>query len=202
MSMEKVGGSAMGQTQESISDNDQFIIDTTTLLISPKTSEKKELLQYDTLTHYGFVAPRYIDGHDTRLSTSIQIHYINISHDKEFIKSGVYNVDDYTLDDQNTSFIWEVSNNATGLIGTLHFAIRFLFCAADNIVTEYTLRTKPYSSISILSRADNIPVSSDGLSEIVNQWYAEFTKYIDPPPFEKIKQTVTTDLIDGDIRRY
>ena len=135
-----------------IVDHDKhFIIDPITKKIQPENPEKNKLVRYDhNSERYTFEMDRMLEGHDMSLCDIVQIHYINVSSNKQKKNEDIYEVNDLGLlsgNEDRIAFTWLVSRNSTMLDGILTFAIRFACSNGDSI--DYELHTEIFSSISI-----------------------------------------------------
>lgn len=160
-----------------IEDHDKhFVVDPITKKIQPENPEKNKLVRYDhNSERYTFEMDRMIEGHDMSLCDIVQIHYINISSNKQSKNEDVYEVGDLGLlkeNDNKIAFTWLISRNATMLDGILTFAIRF--ACSNNEVIEYELHTEIFSSISISNTIfNNGQAIIEEYSDILNQWKKE-----------------------------
>ena len=149
-----------------------FKIDPVTRAIQNDSLEKTALIQYDhNSERFTFELPRYIDGHDMSLCNLVQAHYINIDANAEVQNPGVYNIDDLQLspaDDTVVVCSWLISQNATQLVGTLNFAIRFTCMTGDNI--DYAWNTGIHSGILVSSGINNGDVIVKEYADILEQW--------------------------------
>lgn len=160
-----------------IVDHDKhFIIDPITKKIQPENPEKNKLVRYDhNSERYTFEMDRMLEGHDMSLCDIVQIHYINVSSNKQKKNEDIYEVNDLGLlsgNEDRIAFTWLVSRNATMLDGILTFAIRFACSNGDSI--DYELHTEIFSSISISNTIINNGQSIvEEYSDILNQWKKE-----------------------------
>lgn len=160
-----------------IEDHDKhFIIDPITKKIQPENPEKNKLVRYDhNSERYSFEMDRILEGHDMSLCDIVQIHYINISSNKQKKNEDIYDVNDLGLlsgNEDRIVFTWLVSRNATMLDGILTFAIRFACSNGDSI--DYELHTEIFSSISISNTIiNNGQAIVEEYSDILNQWKNE-----------------------------
>lgn len=160
-----------------IEDHDKhFIIDPITKKIQPENPEKNKLVRYDhNSERYSFEMDRILEGHDMSLCDIVQIHYINVSSNKQKKNEDIYDVNDLGLlsgNEDRIVFTWLVSRNATMLDGVLTFAIRFACSNGDSI--DYELHTEIFSSISISNTIiNNGQAIVEEYSDILNQWKNE-----------------------------
>ena len=156
-----------------ITDSDgSFVIDVEKRSIT-NSSGKLVLIQYDhNSERFGFMIPRFVEGHDMAESTSIQIHYINIGSGQES-NSGVYGVTDAAVDTNNPDvikFTWLVSSNCTQHVGSLAFAVRF--ACVKNGITEYSWGTQAYSGIAVSTSILNTETVVLEHADIIAAWEA------------------------------
>lgn len=147
----------MGHQHEIIDHDKHFIIDPVTRKITPAKPEKINLVQYDhNSERYTFEIPRYVEGHDMSLCDIVQIHYLNISSDKQRRNPGLDESHDISLlqgDEEKVIFTWLISRNATQLSGSLNFAIRLACVTGIKLIMtgipKYILVLK-YLTVSIM----------------------------------------------------
>lgn len=156
-----------------ITDHDKhFIIDPVTRKIMPETPEKNKLVQYDhNSERFTFEIPRYIEGHDMSLCNVVQIHYLNISSDKQSRFPGVDESHDIGLlstSEEKVVFSWLISRNATRVSGTLNFAIRLACVTGDTV--DYDWHTEIHSGILVSNGIDNGPVIVLEYADILEEW--------------------------------
>lgn len=177
-----------------ITDHDKhFIIDPVTKKIQPENPEKNKLVRYDhNSERYTFEMDRMLEGHDMSLCDIVQIHYINVSSNKQTKNEDIYEVEDLGLLDENDNkivFTWLISRNATMLDGILTFAIRFACSNGDS--TDYELHTEIFSSISISNTIiNNGQAIIEEYSDILNQWKKELFS------IEGVIQTAKTKALE------
>lgn len=156
-----------------ITDHDKhFVIDPMTKKIQPERPEKNTLVRYSHNSElFTFELDRMIEGHDMSLCNIVEVHYINISSNKQNKNSDIYEVKDLGLLENNTdkiAFTWPIKKNATMLDGVLTFAIRFACSDGNEIVYEWP--TEIFSSISISNTIHNNEIIVEEYSDILNQW--------------------------------
>lgn len=146
-----------------------FIINEITREIKNETLKKVRLVQFDhNSERFTFECPRYIEEHDMSQCNRVEIHYLNIDAITKEQKSGLYVVDDLKEEGEKVLCTWLISRNATSLVGSLNFIIRYL-CVNDGVV-EYSWNTAIYTGITI---ADGINVSEMFETEyvdVIEQW--------------------------------
>ena len=163
--------------------DEKFIIDPISRKIENE-SGKITLIQYDhNSERYGFTIPRFVEGHDMSLSTRIEIHYNNVASAGGRTNHGLYEVTDMQVnpaDANEVIFTWLVSNNATQLVGSLNFVVRFS-CFADEYLV-YAWHTGIYNAIVIAPGIYNSDIIVEEYPDVLAQWEIEFGKaYTDIP---------------------
>ena len=129
----------------------QFIIDGSTRLVKNESETKSMLVQFDNNSErFTFRVPRTVDSHDLKQCNSVRVYYTNIDKSKRVENNGVYIVKDLDVcpdDNDYVCFSWLISKNATQLVGSLHFVIRFACIDGDREV--YSWNTAKYTNITI-----------------------------------------------------
>lgn len=142
-----------------------FIIDPTSRRIINESSSKTLLIQHDhNSERFTFEIPRYIEGHDMASCNLVEIHYANVEGNTKVAKGGVYTVDDLQIksDDENVVVCsWLIPNNATQLVGTLQFLVRFSCVNESTAKVEYVWNTGIYGGITVSSGIYNSDSPSD-----------------------------------------
>ena len=139
--------------KHSVYDSDaHFSINPKTRVLKREASAKKGLVQYDhNSERFTFEIPRWVEEHDMSLCNVVQIHYINIDSKTKEHKRGIYEVDDMQISPESDDVVilsWLISQNATQLVGSLNFLIRFA-CVADDGTLEYIWNTAAYGGIAV-----------------------------------------------------
>lgn len=151
-----------------------FVIDADTRLITYMSDEKPTLMQYDhNSERFTFEIPRIIDEHDMSNCDRVEIHYINIGTNGQRT-NGLYEVDDMRVDPDNNERVqctWLISQNATSLVGTLSFILRFI--CTNNGVIEYVWNTAIYSSVPIGNGMSNTETVLTQYADVLQNWYNE-----------------------------
>lgn len=115
-----------------------FPIDPVSRKIRTESSRKNTVIQFDhNSERFTFLVPRHIENHDMSTSNNVEIHYLNIDAKTKAEKRGVYVVDDLAVAPDDSSMVlcsWLISSNATQLVGTLNFVVRFE-CKENGVVT-------------------------------------------------------------------
>lgn len=154
-----------------IDQDKHYVIDPITRKITSLTPEKNTLVQYDhNSERFTFEIDRYVDGHDMSLCNKIQIHYINISSNRNGTSSDVYEVNDMYVDEKEEKviFSWLIGINATRYSGTLNFAIRFA-CLTDDVI-DYDWHTNIFAGITISNGINNGPIIIEDYLDILENW--------------------------------
>ena len=159
----------------SIYDTDpHFSIDAKTRVISNLSGDKWTLIQYDhNSERITFELPRYIDSHDMTLCNQVQVHYINIGENGERT-AGIYEVTDLDVSPDSDDVVicsWLISRNATSLVGSLSFIVRFS-CVTDSMV-DYSWNTAIYNNIAISNGINNSEIIIEEYADILAQWSQE-----------------------------
>ena len=186
-------------------DDPHFSIDPDTREITYQSKENLIIIQGDhNSQRYTFEIPRYIDGHDMILCDSIQVHYINLDTGSGRNRNtGVYKVTDIatSTDDENTLvFSWLISQNATKLVGSLSFVIRFACTSGSKI--DYSWNTAVYSSVTIATSVDNAELVVEQYADILESWYMELlmagtsgVSIVDQAKLEALKSIGDEELV-------
>lgn len=148
--------------------------------ISDISDSKTMLIQYDhNSERFTFEMPRYIEGHDMLTCNEVHVHYLNVSTNKQEQNAGVYLVDDLQESPEDENVVvcsWLISQNATRLVGSLNFLLRFV-CRQDG-EADYVWNTGIYSNIRVSDGIYNGDTIIDELPDILTLWVAK----IDPLP--------------------
>lgn len=155
--------------------------DDISLVVDPDTREiynpddddaKIVLIQNDhNSERITFDIPRYIDGHDMYECNVIEVHYNNIATNGRQSIPGVYRIMDKQLDPDDDSIIhgsWLISQNATSLIGTLSFILRFACIERSAIVYQWA--TSPFSKIVVSDTINNSNTIVELHADVLEQW--------------------------------
>lgn len=163
----------MAHMHNVIDSDNRFIINPITRAIK-NGSEKNKLVQGDHNAEcFTFEIPRFVDGHDMSLCNKIEIHYTNISTNKEQ-SAGVYLVSDLAVDewdDDKVVFSWLISGNATQFAGSLNFLIRFVCLTGETI--DYAWHTNIYGGITVSDGMNNGEAVIAEYSDVLEAWKAE-----------------------------
>lgn len=147
----------------------RFIINATTRQIRNEPNRKTVLIQHDhNSERFTFELPRHIEDHDMSMCNKVEVHYLNIDSKTKEQHSGLYTVDDLHLEDDKVVCSWLISENATRLVGSLNFLVRF--CCVEGTVTTYAWNTAICKDISV---SDGINADESFEAEyvdIIEQW--------------------------------
>lgn len=149
-----------------------FQIDTATRQMTSAT-RKKTLMQGDhNSERYTFEVPRYIEGHDMSECTKIEVHYTNISKDKQNESRDCYQCGIVEVSNDILQFDWVISRNATKYVGSLNFLVKFT-CVDDEGNQDYVWFSDIYSDVSISESIDNAAAVAEDVSDILESWKRE-----------------------------
>lgn len=137
----------MPHSHDIIDSDKHFVIDPVTKQITT-TSEKLTLITGDhNSERYTFEIPKIVEGHDMSTCIRVEIHFNNIGSGDNTNRS-VYFCDDMQVVDDNLTFSWLISREATKYTGSLIFSIRFI-CVDEEHNIVYDWRTGIYKNIKI-----------------------------------------------------
>ena len=151
-----------------------FTINPTTRKIENQTEGKTKLMQYDhNSERFTFCIPRLIDGHDMSKCDKVEIHYINLSTNGTQQNADVYPVDDVTATEETEEvfFSWLISQNATQIVGTLNFIIKFICLDGEEIT--YLWNTDIFKGMHISSGINNAESVVTENSDVLEAWKSE-----------------------------
>lgn len=153
------------------SDN-KFIVDGISRTIKNASTSKTMVMQFDHNSEvFTFEVPRYIEGHDMMLCNRVEVHYLNIDTVTKEEREGIYLVDDLTVsaDDENKlTCSWVISQNATGLVGSLNFLLRFI-CLTDDVI-DYVWNTSIHSGIYVSKGIYNSDIVAEQYIDTIKAW--------------------------------
>lgn len=157
----------------SIYDSDaHFVINAATRTMRNASTSKTSVIQHDhNSERFTFEIPRYIEGHDMSTCNAVEVHFLNIETNTKVQNAGMYVVDDLQIspeDDQVVVCSWLISHEATRLVGSLNFLIRFA-CVTDTIV-DYAWNTAVYTGISVSSGIYNGDAILEIYSDVIREW--------------------------------
>lgn len=153
------------------SDN-KFIVDGISRTIKNASTSKTTVMQFDHNSEvFTFEVPRYIEGHDMMLCNRVEVHYLNIDTVTKEEHEGIYLVDDLTVstDDENKlTCSWVISQNATSLVGSLNFLLRFI-CLTDDVI-DYVWNTAIHSGIYVSKGIYNSDIVAEQYIDTIKAW--------------------------------
>lgn len=155
--------------------DDVFVINPVTRNITNKASQKKVLIQGDHNSEkFTFEMPRYIEGHDMLNCDKIEIHYNNVESYSKNENKGLYSVEDFQVksDEENLlRFTWQITGNATQLVGTLNFTITFK-CLNDEIIV-YAWHTNIFTHVFVCKSINNTEIIVEEYADVLEAWKKE-----------------------------
>lgn len=153
------------------SDN-KFAIDGISRAIKNNSTSKTTVMQFDHNSEvFSFELPRYIEGHDMTECNRVEVHYLNIDTSAKQENEGVYLVDDLSVnaDDENKlTCSWLISQNATQLVGSLNFLLRFI-CVTDDVI-DYVWNTAIFSGIYVSKGIYNSDIVAEQYIDTIKAW--------------------------------
>lgn len=160
--------------EHSVVDTDShFTINPDTRMIESTSRYKNVLMQYDhNSQRYTFELPRYIDGHDMSLCTSVVVNYDNVEDQTEMVNSSFYDVDDLKVDPDNSDMVlcsWLISRASTQLAGILSFSIEYK-CTDDEGNVTYEFGTDTFSDVTVKPRKKNVEAEITEHVDVLEQW--------------------------------
>ena len=152
--------------------DNKFTVDGISRAIKNVSSSKTTVMQFDHNSEvFTFEVPRYIEGHDMTECNRVEVHYLNIDTVTKEENKGVYLIDDLTVnaeDDTKLTCSWTISQNATKLVGSLNFLLRFM-CLTDDIV-DYVWNTSIFSGIYVSKGIYNSKVVAEQYVDTIKSW--------------------------------
>ena len=153
------------------SDN-KFIIDGISRAIKNASTSKTTVMQFDHNSEvFTFEVQRYIEGHDMMLCNRVEVHYLNIDTVTKEEREGIYLVDDLAVstdDETKLTCSWVISQNATGLVGSLNFLLRFI-CLTDDVI-DYVWNTSIHSGIYVSKGIYNSDIVAEQYLDTIKAW--------------------------------
>ncbi len=151
-----------------------FLIDPTTRKIRTETSRKTTVIQFDhNSERFTFDIPRYIEGHDMSKCNKVEMHYLNVDARTKDEKRGVYVSDDLAISEADSSVVscsWLISSNATQLVGTLNFIVRY--CCVEGGIVTYAWNTA-VASVAVSTGIDGGEFVAAEYADVLETWKAE-----------------------------
>lgn len=149
-----------------------FLIDPITRAVKNATSKKVTLIQHDhNSERFTFDCPRYIEGHDMAECNKVEVHFLNIDAKTQEKKTGLYETTDLQISTDDESIVscsWLISINATQLVGSLNFIIRYI--CEENGIVSYAWNTGVNSDIVISSGINSAELFTTEYVDIIEQW--------------------------------
>lgn len=153
------------------SDN-KFIVDGISRAIKNASTSKTIVMQYDHNSEvFTFELPRYIEGHDMTECNRVEVHYLNIDSITKQENEGIYLVNDLTInadDETKITCSWLISQNATQLVGSLNFLLRFI-CLTDDVI-DYVWNTSIFSGIYVSKGIYNSDIVAEQYIDTIRAW--------------------------------
>ena len=160
----------------SVIDKDKYFqIDSITREVRNESSPKKiTIIQHDhNSERFTFECPRYIEGHDMSLCNDVKVHYINIDGKTSKENKDIYEVADLRVNPDNEDTVicsWLISQNATQLVGTLVFIVRYS-CLSGSII-DYSWNTAR-TTVNISDGINNTDFIATEYVDILEKWESE-----------------------------
>ena len=174
-----------------------FKIDVVTRKFVQEPIGKSTLMQYDhNSERFTFEIPRMIEGHDVMDCNRVEIHYINVDGKTNESVRGLYEVEDLQISEEDDSiaiFSWLISSNATTLVGSLNFIIKFL-CSENGVLT-YAWNTDVYKKYTITSGINNGNEVAYEYADVLERWRKELSEIQDGKDGEDGKDGVGIESI-------
>ena len=151
-----------------------FIINPITRVAKTDPSHKTMVIQFDhNSERFTFELPRYIEGHDMTECNKVEVHYLNVDTKTKDERRGVYISDDLQVsaDDENVvvcSLL--ISGNATELVGTLSFVVRY--CCVEGDVVTYAWNTA-VATVNVSTGINGSDVVIAEYADVLEKWKAE-----------------------------
>ena len=152
--------------------DNKFTVDGISRAIKNVSSSKTTVMQFDHNSEvFTFEVPRYIEGHDMTECNRVEVHYLNVDTATKEENKGIYLIDDLTVnaeDDTKLTCSWTISQNATKLVGSLNFLLRFM-CLTDDIV-DYVWNTSIFSGIYVSKGIYNSDIVAEQYIDTIKAW--------------------------------
>ena len=172
-----------------------FTIDAITRQIKNTASAKVTVIQYDhNSERFTFSLPRFIEGHDMLEVDKAEVHYINIAAGGSEQKAGLYEITDLRSDPEDESKVigsWLLSQNATSLVGSLNFLLRFS-CVDDEGNLEYAWNTAIFTGISVSTGMYNSEIIAEEYADVLEQWRMDIMNKISNLALPKVVDDLST----------
>lgn len=152
--------------------DNKFIIDGISRAIKNASASKTTVMQFDHNSEvFTFEVPRYIEGHDMTECNRVEVHYLNIDSTTKQENEGIYLVDDLTVNadyENKLTCSWVISQNATQLVGSLNFLLRFI-CLTDDVI-DYVWNTSIFSGIYVSKGIYNSDIVAEQYIDTIKAW--------------------------------
>lgn len=162
----------MSHIHEVIDSDNKFIVDGISRVIKNTSTSKTTVMQFDhNSERFTFEVPRYIEGHDMMQCNRVEVHYLNIDTSTKQENEGIYLVDDLKVNEDDETKLtcsWVISQNATGLVGSLNFLLRFI-CSTDDII-DYVWNTSICSGIYVSKGIYNSDIVAEQYIDTIKAW--------------------------------
>ncbi len=162
----------MGHIHSVYDTDNHFRVNAITRAISDVSKSKTCLIQRDhNSERFTFEIPRIVEGHDMMDCNVVQVHYLNISNSGSERTEGVYEVDDLQISPASEDMVicsWLISRNATKLVGSLKFLLRFACATGEEV--DYAWHTSTYGGIKISEGIFNGEEIDEEYPDILAQW--------------------------------
>lgn len=147
----------------------RFIINPVTRQIRNESNRKTVLIQNDhNSERFTFELDKVVEGHDMSTCNKVEVHYLNVSKDGKTRHSGLYTMEDFGEDGDKVVGSWLISNNATQLVGSLSFILRFK-CVEDGVIT-YAWNTAIHTGILVSDGINADETFEMDYVDIIEQW--------------------------------
>lgn len=152
--------------------DNKFIVDGISRAIKNASTSKTTVMQFDHNSEvFTFEVPRYIEGHDMMQCNRVEVHYLNIDSMTKQENEGIYLVDDLAVstdDETKLTCSWTISQNATQLVGSLNFLLRFI-CLTDDVI-DYVWNTSIFSGIYVSKGIYNSDIVAEQYIDTIKAW--------------------------------
>jgi lysophospholipase L1-like esterase len=151
-----------------------FTINPITRVVKNDPSQKATVIQFDhNSERFTFELPRFVEGHDMTECNKVEVHYLNVDVKTKYERRGVYISDDLKVsaDDPNVVVCsWLISGNATELVGTLSFVVRY--CCVEGDVVTYAWNTA-VATVNVSTGINGSDMVIAEYADVLEKWKAE-----------------------------
>ena len=162
----------MSHTHNVYDSDNKFIIDGISRAIKNNSVSKTTVMQFDhNSERFGFELPRYIEGHDMMDCNRVEVHYLNIEASTKKENEGIYLVDDLQISEEDENKLtcsWLIGQNATMLVGSLNFLLRFV-CLTDDVI-DYVWNTSIHTGIYVSKGIYNSEIVAEQYIDLIKAW--------------------------------